>query len=140
MFLSCQTLAEKMCHLIVLYIIFIINSILCCLFFLYDADAKEAKQTIKWRGLELEQLKHIMLGNRVYIWFDDWRTGTFLTYLINVISTHFLFVVTAYTFWFNYKLIIYFSRYCLRPTSLVVIIVYLAFLFWLQKNVYSDQR
>ncbi|XP_062075707.1 exportin-1-like [Humulus lupulus] len=64
-----------MCHLIVLYIIFIINSILCCLFFLYDADAKEAKKTIKWQGLVLEQLKHIMLGNKVYIWFDDGRTG-----------------------------------------------------------------
>lgn len=45
---------------------------------MHDIDAEEIKQTIEWGGLDMEQLKHTMLGNRIYIWVHDGGTGIFI--------------------------------------------------------------
>lgn len=44
-------------------------------YFWIAIDAEEIKQTIKWRGLDLEQLEHTMLGDWFHIRVNDGRTG-----------------------------------------------------------------
>ena len=65
-----------------------------------ETDAKEIKQTTDWWGLGMEQLKHIMLGNRVYIWFHDGRTGMHCLIIWRIDGRHFFYddFIISYTF------------------------------------------
>ncbi|KAL7195551.1 hypothetical protein ACSBR1_035726 [Camellia fascicularis] len=57
------------------------------LIYLPHLDHKDIEK--QWQGLDLEQLKHIMLGNRMYIWVHDGGAGYYVIDMLWAILNNF---------------------------------------------------
>lgn len=65
------------CIFLLVNLLYIVVELVEMIMLLY-ADVEKIEQAIEWRGLDMEQSKHTMLGNRFHIWLYDGRAGLFL--------------------------------------------------------------